>query len=96
MGVLAVKKLEPVLFVRSLGTAGPECFELLAFAKLIGDLAPKEVVRVVATVEGGDVGRLESLGVGRCPRNTACAARDASRAGRSRRASGSCRRPWPA
>src|SRR4029434_10601072 len=60
----AIKKLQPVLFVWSLGDAGPEGFLWRAFAKLIGNLAPEEMVGVVATVESGDVGHLEGLGVG--------------------------------
>ena len=71
MGCAAVKKLQPVLFVWSLGAAGPEGFKLLAFAKLVGDLAPKEVVGVVATVESSDVSHLEGLGVGEGRHNTA-------------------------
>ena len=63
-GLVALEELQPVLFVRRLGTAGPERLELLAFAELVGDLAPEEVVGVVAAVEGGDVGRAERLGVG--------------------------------
>ena len=41
-GLIAFEELEPVLFVRRLGTAGPESLELLALAELIGDLAPEE------------------------------------------------------
>ena len=53
-GLVAVEELEPVLLVRRLGTAGPERLELIALAELIGDLAPEEVVRIVATVERRD------------------------------------------
>src|SRR5262249_9504650 len=42
-GLTAVKKLQPVLFVRGLGAAGPEGFKWLASAKLVGNLAPEEV-----------------------------------------------------
>ena len=49
-------KLQPVLFVWSLGAAGPEGFKLLAFAELVGNLTPEEVVGVVATIKGSDVG----------------------------------------
>ena len=56
-GLVALEELEPVLLVRRLGTAGPERLELIALAKLVGDLAPEEVVRVVAAVERRDVGR---------------------------------------
>src|SRR5262249_26938290 len=38
--------------------------KLLTFAQLVGDLAPEEVVRVIATVEGGDVGHPEGLSIG--------------------------------
>jgi hypothetical protein len=40
---------------------------LLPFAKRVGNLAPEEVVGVVATVEGSDVGCLEVLGIGKTP-----------------------------
>ena len=36
----------------------------ISHAELIGNLTPEEVVGVVATVEGSDIGRLEVLGVG--------------------------------
>ena len=62
-GLVAVEEFEPILLVRCLGPAGPERLELLALAELIGDLAPEEMVRVVAAVEGRDVGGVEGIGV---------------------------------
>jgi hypothetical protein len=62
-GLSAVKQRQPVLLIRSLGTIGLKRLELFALAELIGDCAPEAVVRVVAPTEGGDVGRVERLGV---------------------------------
>ena len=94
--LVALEQLEPVLLVRRLRPAGPERLELIALAELVGDLAPEEVVGVVAAVEGGDAARCESDRRAACQRSTSCGARDAWRASRSRRAGGSCRRPSPA
>ena len=58
MGSFAFEELEPVLFIRGLGTARPEGLELLTLAELIGDLAPKEMVWVVAAVEGSEFSRV--------------------------------------
>ena len=43
MGSVAFKKHEPVLLIRRLGTARPECLKLISFAELVGDLTPEEV-----------------------------------------------------
>ena len=56
--LIAIEELEPVLLIRGLGAACPERLELVALAELIGDLAPEEVVWIVAAVEGSDVWRL--------------------------------------
>ena len=63
-GMLALEELEPVLFVRGLRAARPERFELIPFAELVGDLAPKEVVGIVAAVESSDVGAPKGRGMG--------------------------------
>ena len=62
--MLSLEKLEPVLLVRSFWAACPESLELISFAELVSDLAPEEVVRTVAAVEGGDVGACEGRRVG--------------------------------
>ena len=64
MGSLALEQLEPVLFVWGLRAARPERLELIPFSKLIGDLAPEEVVGIVAAVESGDVGAPKGRGMG--------------------------------
>ena len=58
---LTVEQLEPVLLVRRLRTRRLEVAECVALAELVGDLAPEEVVRAVAAVEGGDGGALERV-----------------------------------
>ena len=52
-GLTAVEEIQPILFVGSFGSACPERSELFAFAELAGDIAPKEMIRVVASVERG-------------------------------------------
>jgi hypothetical protein len=63
-GLITLKELQPVLLVRRFGTARPECFELIPLAELVGDLAPEEVVWVIAAVEGGGISAREDEGVG--------------------------------
>jgi hypothetical protein len=41
-GIVALEEPEPVLFVRRLGTARPERFELISLVKLAGDLPQKK------------------------------------------------------
>src|SRR5436190_13949720 len=55
---LAVNSSEPTWVAASLPV-----FRSITCAKLVGNLAPEEVVGLVATVEGRDVSRLEVLGV---------------------------------
>src|ERR1017187_5112840 len=52
-GLAAIEELQPVLLVGRFGSAGPERSELLALAELAGDFTPKEMIRVVASVERG-------------------------------------------
>src|SRR5205823_4757900 len=59
-GVATLKQFEPGVLIWGLGAPGPEGLELLAPAELVGDLAPEEVVGVIATVEGGDGSFVES------------------------------------
>lgn len=52
--LVALEELEPVLLVRCLGTTRPESPKLIALVELIGDLAPEEVIGVVAAIECGN------------------------------------------
>jgi len=57
--LVAIEQLEPILLVGSFRPSGPKRLELISLVELIGDLTPKEVIRIVPAIERGGASALE-------------------------------------